>query len=81
MENKHPTYNKWSPLNLTEDKLGGLNTIWTVAAIQTVEAGSEALCLKCTGGRTATNAVSVDKTVFAAVICTHVAKYLHLIVT
>lgn len=59
-------------LNLALYKLGGLNTIWTVAAIQTVEVSSEALRLKRTGGRTTTDAVSVDKGLFTAVIYTHV---------
>lgn len=59
---------------LIEDKLGGLNTIWTVAAIQTVEVSSEALVLEGTGGWTTTDAVSVDKSVFAAVVYTHVKK-------
>lgn len=68
-------------IHLIWDQLVGLNTIWTVAAIQTVEVGSKALCLKCTGGRTATNAVSVYKTLIAAIIYTHGPKDIHLSVT
>lgn len=67
-----------NPLNLISDKLAGLNTVWTVAAIQTVEVGSEALRLKRTGRRTTTDAVSVDKRLVAAVICTHVTGHMRL---
>lgn len=43
-------------------------TVRTVAAIQTVQIGSQTLFLKRTGWWTATDAVSVDKTVLTAII-------------